>query len=256
VGVPNINLLYLMTFCVISCVIFIYHEIHVSRYGSSAITSTTGGSGGSTGSTSQMYSKKEVLKPSSDNKASGKSIVGKPGIGKIGKSSPTVSKTKKEITKAEKSKPTRQQTQQKVNDREEEEEEDEEEEEEERKDITSMKGRDSEGNAFDDAKDNGTGVHPVAEWHHEGEQKERKGKLICNGTPLDSEVIYWKTVPGDDIYESPITPHHGYDVLSIVACKMLVYSVRFVFAEFIMIDTCHLSMITAAGIMCECRWSV
>jgi hypothetical protein len=25
---------------------------------------------------------------------------------------------------------------------------------------------------------------------------------------VDSEVIYWKVVPGDDVYESPITPHH------------------------------------------------
>jgi hypothetical protein len=38
---------------------------------------------------------------------------------------------------------------------------------------------------------------------------ETRGKLICNGKPLDSEVIYWKNVPGDDSYESPITPHHG-----------------------------------------------
>lgn len=38
---------------------------------------------------------------------------------------------------------------------------------------------------------------------------EQKGLLVCNGTAIDSEVIYWKIVPGDDSYESPITPHHG-----------------------------------------------
>ena len=41
------------------------------------------------------------------------------------------------------------------------------------------------------------------------EPKEQKGELICNGKPTDSEIIYWKHVPGDDTYESPITPHHG-----------------------------------------------
>jgi hypothetical protein len=74
-----------------------------------------------------------------------------------------------------------------------------------------FKGKDSEGNALnDDAKDNRTDAHPVAEWHEE--EKERRGELICNGKPIDSEVIYWKIVPGDDTYESPITPHHGYFV--------------------------------------------
>lgn len=38
--------------------------------------------------------------------------------------------------------------------------------------------------------------------------EERKGILTCNGKQVDSEVIYWKIVPGDDNYESPITPHH------------------------------------------------
>ena len=37
----------------------------------------------------------------------------------------------------------------------------------------------------------------------------KKGVLMCNGTQVDSEVIYWKVVPGDAEYESPITPHHG-----------------------------------------------
>jgi len=41
------------------------------------------------------------------------------------------------------------------------------------------------------------------------EQKERRGTLTCNGKQVDSEVIYWKIVPGDSTYESPITPHHG-----------------------------------------------
>jgi DNA-binding transcriptional MerR regulator len=36
-----------------------------------------------------------------------------------------------------------------------------------------------------------------------------KGILMCNGVQTDSEVIYWRNVPGDSTYESPITPHHG-----------------------------------------------
>ena len=31
---------------------------------------------------------------------------------------------------------------------------------------------------------------------------------MCDGNEIDSEVIYWKVVPGDVDYESPITPHH------------------------------------------------
>jgi hypothetical protein len=38
---------------------------------------------------------------------------------------------------------------------------------------------------------------------------ERKGKLVCNGQERDSEIIYWKIVPGDKEFESPITPHHA-----------------------------------------------
>ena len=37
---------------------------------------------------------------------------------------------------------------------------------------------------------------------------EKQGSLFCNGSKVDSEVIYWKVVPGDIDYESPITPHH------------------------------------------------
>lgn len=37
----------------------------------------------------------------------------------------------------------------------------------------------------------------------------KKGLLICNGQKVDSEIIYWKIVPGDHEFESPITPHHG-----------------------------------------------
>lgn len=37
----------------------------------------------------------------------------------------------------------------------------------------------------------------------------QKGTLTCNGQSVDSEIIYWKIVPGDNTYESPITPHHG-----------------------------------------------
>lgn len=38
---------------------------------------------------------------------------------------------------------------------------------------------------------------------------EKRGQLICNGTSIDSEVIYWKIVPGDITCESPISPHRG-----------------------------------------------
>ena len=38
---------------------------------------------------------------------------------------------------------------------------------------------------------------------------EQRGVMICNGKQVDSEVIYWRIVPGDAHYESPITPHHG-----------------------------------------------
>lgn len=34
------------------------------------------------------------------------------------------------------------------------------------------------------------------------------GKLQCNGKSVASEVIYWRQVPGDAEYESPVTPHH------------------------------------------------
>jgi hypothetical protein len=34
------------------------------------------------------------------------------------------------------------------------------------------------------------------------------GKLVCNNKDVRSEIIYWKIVPGDSSYESPITPHH------------------------------------------------
>lgn len=39
--------------------------------------------------------------------------------------------------------------------------------------------------------------------------KEKKGLLKCNGSYVDSEIIYWKIVPGDRSFESPITPHHA-----------------------------------------------
>ena len=38
---------------------------------------------------------------------------------------------------------------------------------------------------------------------------EKKGSLTCDGKSVDSETIYWKVYPGDNEYESPITPHHG-----------------------------------------------
>ena len=58
--------------------------------------------------------------------------------------------------------------------------------------------------------------HIMAKEHQEGVQitdadqskKEQLGTLTCNGTQVKSEVIYWKVVPGDNEFESPITPHH------------------------------------------------
>lgn len=43
---------------------------------------------------------------------------------------------------------------------------------------------------------------------HDTHQTEKRGQLICDGKEVDSEIIYWKIVPGDDEFESPITPHH------------------------------------------------
>ena len=40
------------------------------------------------------------------------------------------------------------------------------------------------------------------------DEHEKVGTLMCNGKDTKSEVIYWKIVPGDDEFESPITPHH------------------------------------------------
>ena len=42
-----------------------------------------------------------------------------------------------------------------------------------------------------------------------GTDGERRGSLVCDGKQIESEVIYWRIVPGDDTYESPITPHHA-----------------------------------------------
>lgn len=36
----------------------------------------------------------------------------------------------------------------------------------------------------------------------------QKGILVCKGERVDSEVIYWRIVPHDIDFESPITPHH------------------------------------------------
>ena len=35
-----------------------------------------------------------------------------------------------------------------------------------------------------------------------------KGTLSCSGIVVDSEVIYWRVVPGDSAYKSPIMPLH------------------------------------------------
>lgn len=37
----------------------------------------------------------------------------------------------------------------------------------------------------------------------------RLGDLFCNGQSTISEVVYWKKIPGDISFESPLTPHHG-----------------------------------------------
>ena len=44
---------------------------------------------------------------------------------------------------------------------------------------------------------------------HQRKALTKRGVLKCGGQERDSEVIYWKIVPGDITYESPITPHHG-----------------------------------------------
>lgn len=51
--------------------------------------------------------------------------------------------------------------------------------------------------------------HLFDKHHNLNNETERKGTLTCKGKQIDSEVIYWKIVPGDKSYESPITPHHG-----------------------------------------------
>lgn len=42
-----------------------------------------------------------------------------------------------------------------------------------------------------------------------GSSKGKRGELVCDGKKVDSEIIYWRDVPGDAEYESPITTHHG-----------------------------------------------
>ena len=80
-------------------------------------------------------------------------------------------------------------------------------------DVPETQDRDSEGLVVNDdaerkqVRENETDVHHVFEKHEA--EVERKGSLVCNGTAIDSEVVYWRVVPGDDTYESPITPHHG-----------------------------------------------
>jgi hypothetical protein len=39
-------------------------------------------------------------------------------------------------------------------------------------------------------------------------EHEVRGSLVCGGQETHSEIIYWKVVPGDATFESPITPHH------------------------------------------------
>lgn len=60
---------------------------------------------------------------------------------------------------------------------------------------------------------NNTSSHPVTTTSttsssstssHRGEV----GTLTCNGEEVKSEVIYWRNVPGDITYESPLFPHN------------------------------------------------
>jgi hypothetical protein len=71
-----------------------------------------------------------------------------------------------------------------------------------------------EETAEDDDKDKGkphfhNEPHVFNEELENNSTEERRGKLICDGKEVDSEIIYWKIVPGDKEFESPITPHHG-----------------------------------------------
>lgn len=38
---------------------------------------------------------------------------------------------------------------------------------------------------------------------------EKPGQLICNGKRRVTEIVYWKNISSDALYESPVTPHHG-----------------------------------------------
>eukprot|EP00981_Chlorochromonas_danica_P014119 scaffold7410_cov169-Ochromonas_danica.AAC.4 len=43
-------------------------------------------------------------------------------------------------------------------------------------------------------------------------QKEvtvKRGVLTCQGKQVDSEIIYWRRRSDDEVFESPISPHHG-----------------------------------------------
>jgi hypothetical protein len=61
----------------------------------------------------------------------------------------------------------------------------------------------------DDKEKGADDLDNVQEPGTEAVQGEQRGKLLCNGTLVDSEVIYWKLVGGDSEYESPVTPHHS-----------------------------------------------
>jgi hypothetical protein len=89
------------------------------------------------------------------------------------------------------------------------------------KDHTSEKEYAASGNKESETKGINPGKQQQQQQEEEAEEEkevpvpienpntERKGALTCNGKQIDSEVIYWKVVPGDKTYESPITPHHG-----------------------------------------------
>lgn len=71
----------------------------------------------------------------------------------------------------------------------------------------------SANKALGPSSQDGDGVKTSTTTKGDGDQVDPKrgvkGTLICKGVKTDSEVIYWRDVPGDATFESPITPHHG-----------------------------------------------
>jgi len=72
--------------------------------------------------------------------------------------------------------------------------------------LPPVKNSTSRAFASSDSSSTSSSSNTVKQHEHE---PEKKGVLYCDGKQVDSEVIYWKIVPGDNEYESPITPHHS-----------------------------------------------